>query len=81
MKKSNIKPTLVLGCICLVSALLLSVINSFTAPIIADRVSSQADAALLEVLPGGTNFTEVSQLPQGVEKAWKADKGYVFQIT
>ena len=81
MKKNNFMPTIVLGCICLVSALLLSVINSFTAPIIADRVSSQADAALLEVLPGGTNFTEVSQLPQGVEKAWKADKGYVFQIT
>ena len=81
MKKSNIKPTLVLGCICLCSALLLSGINMLTAPIIADRVNSQADAALLEVLPGGTNFTEVSPLPQSVDKAWKADNGYVFQIT
>ena len=84
MKANNFKPTLVLGCICLASALLLSVINMFTAPIIADRQQAAANDALLEVLPGGSGFDEildVSKLPDGVDKAWSADKGYVFQIT
>ena len=84
MKKNNFMPTIVLGCICLVSALLLSCINSITAPIIADRQNAAADEALIEVLPNGSGFQEIadiSNLPDEIGKAWRADGGYVFQIT
>ena|GEM_PF-1765092 len=84
MKANNFKPTLVLGCICLTAALLLSVINMFTSPIITDRQNAAANEALGVVLPGGSGFkeiTDISNLPNGIDKAWSADKGYVFQIT
>ena len=57
MKKTNIMPTVVLGSICLVVALLLSFVNMVTGPIIKAAQDSAANAALLEVLPEGTNFT------------------------
>ena len=83
MKKSNILPSIVLGSICLVVAVLLSVLNIFTAPIIAERQAAAADAALLEVLPGGKNFEELTldaSYPAVVKKGWKADGGFVFQM-
>ena len=36
MKKSNIMPSVVLGAVCLIVALLLSLINSVTAPLIEE---------------------------------------------
>ena len=83
MKKSNILPSIVLGCICLVVALLLSVVNMITAPIIAARQSAAADAALLEILPDGKNFKEIeltADYPAIVTKGYKADGGCVFQM-
>jgi Na+-translocating ferredoxin:NAD+ oxidoreductase RnfG subunit len=73
----------VLGCICLAVALLLSVINMFTAPIIAQRQSAAANEALLEVLPNGKDFKEIeitSSYPSIVKKGWTADGGSVFQM-
>lgn len=84
MKKSNLMPSLVLGCICLVVALLLSVVNMFTAPVIEAANEAAANAALAEVLPGGTNFEEIeitADYPAVVTKGYKADGGYVFQMS
>ena len=83
MKNSKFYPSIVLSAICLVVAVLLSVINYFTAPIIADRQNQAANAALLEVLPGANSFEEVeitSDYPACVIKGWKADNGAVFQM-
>ncbi|MBR0327234.1 MAG: FMN-binding protein [Clostridia bacterium] len=85
MLKAKIMPTVVLGSICLVVALLLSVVNMFTGPIIAKAQAEKANAALAVVLPGGTNFTEIpvegAGFPESVTAAYKADNGYVFQMT
>ena len=56
MKNSKLYPAIVLSSICVIAALLLSVINMFTAPIIKDRENQKAQAALSAVLPEGKNF-------------------------
>ena len=84
MKQSKVYPSLVLGCICLTVALLLSVINMFTAPVIAERENALANAALSEVLPGGTDFKNVTadhDLPESVIEAYSADIGFVFRVS
>ena len=89
MKKSHILPTVVLSCICLVVALLLSLVNSLTAPIIEAAQNNAANDALLEVLPDGKNFKELSledfsgnaNFPADiVKKVYQADGGYIFQM-
>ena len=84
MKKSSFMPTLVLACICLCSALLLSCINQFTAPLLAQKEQTQSSGALLEVLPEGTTFDEVTladypTIPAAVAAAWRAPEGCVFK--
>ena len=77
-------PSIVLGSICLIVALLLSVVNMFTAPIIAANQNAAANAALLEVLPEGKNFEEMeitSDYPDVVTAGYKADGGYVFRMS
>ena len=84
MKKSNFLPTIVLGCICLVVALLLSLVNSITGPIIEAAQNAAANEALLEVLPEGKNFEELTlddKYPSSITKGYRADGGYVFQAT
>lgn len=81
--KKNLLPSIVLGSICLVVAVLLSVVNMFTAPVIAGRQNAAANAALLEVLPEGKNFKEIeitSEYPEIVTKGYTADGGCVFQM-
>ncbi len=84
MFKEKIMPTTVLGAICLVVALLLSVVNMFTGPIIEKAQAEKANAALAVVLPGGTNFTELpvegAGYPGSVTAAYKADNGFVFRM-
>ena len=83
MKKSNILPSLVLGCICLVAALLLSVVNKFTAPIIAKNQSDKALGAFVEVLPGATGKEDITldeRYPATVKAGYKFDNGYIFQM-
>ena len=83
MKKSNLMPSLILGCICLVAALLLSVVNKFTAPIIAKRQSDKALASFTEVLPGATgkeDLTLNSSYPASVKAGYKFENGFVFQM-
>ncbi len=84
MKKENLMPSIVLSAICLVAALLLSVINMFTAPAIEAAQNAAANAALLEVLPDGKNFESIeitSDYPAAVTAGHKADGGYVFQMS
>lgn len=84
MKKSNFMPSVVLGCICLAVALLLSLVNMFTAPVIEAAQNAAANAALLEVLPEGKNFEEIEitpDYPSVVTAGYKADGGYVFRMS
>ena len=83
----NIKPTLVLSCICMAVALILSGINMITGPIIEAQRAAAANGALLEVMPDGTDFEEIDisalGLPEAITNAYKetSGKGYVFRVT
>ena len=84
MKQSKFYPTIVLSSICLVVALLLSVINMITAPIIAEREANAANGALLDVLPDGKNFEKLTldgTYPASVTDGWRAEGGYVFKMS
>ena len=84
MKKSKFLPTIVLGCICLVVALLLSLVNSITGPIIEAAQNAAANEALLEVLPDAKGFEEITideTFPSAIKAGYKADNGYVFQAS
>jgi MraZ protein len=84
MKNSKLYPSLVLCTIGLVAALLLSVVNMITGPMIEAAQNASANAALLEVLPDGKNFKKIditSEYPAIVTAGYKADGGYVFQMT
>lgn len=81
-KKENLIPVAVLFVICLVAALLMSVINMVTAPEIERQAEEAANAAMKVVLPDATTFTELTvtdEYPDAVIKAYKSDAGYVFQ--
>ena len=83
MKKSNLMPSIVLGCICLVAALLLSIVNSFTGPIIAKREADKALGAFTEVLPDATgkqDLTIDASYPAIVKEGYKFDNGFVFKM-
>ena len=82
MKNSKIYPALVLGCICLIVALLLSGINMITSPIITERENAKANSALAEVLPGGKDFKNITAdhtFPASIAEAYSADGGFVFR--
>ncbi len=84
MKMKNIMPSVVLGTICLVVALLLSLVNSVTAPVIEAAQNAAANEALIVVLPEGKNFEEFTldeKYPAAITKGYKADGGFVFQAT
>lgn len=84
MKKENLMPSVVLGCICLAVALLLSGINMITGPIIEKMNNAAANAALVEVLPDGKSFEKITiddKYPAVITKGYKADGGFVFQAT
>ncbi|MBO5701623.1 MAG: FMN-binding protein [Clostridia bacterium] len=83
----NIKPTLVLSCICMAVALILSAINMITGPIIEAQRNAAANEALLEVMPNGTGFEELTDLaslglPESITNAYKetSGNGYVFRV-
>ena len=86
MKISNFKPALVLTVICIISALLLSSINIFTAPIIEERKNAATTKALTEVFPGGTDFKEINlteyKIPDTITRAYsEGSGGYVIEST
>ena len=84
MLKEKIMPTVVLGSICLVVALLLSVVNMFTGPVIEASQNAAANEALLEVLPDGKNFEEIEiddKYPKVINMGYKAEGGFVFRAS
>jgi Na+-translocating ferredoxin:NAD+ oxidoreductase RnfG subunit len=81
-------PTIILGAICLVVALLLSVANFITAPIIEAAERQKVQENLANVLPSGNNFVETPKselpdnLPDEVTNVFTEDNGgFVFQMT
>ena len=83
MKKSNVMPTVVLTSICIVVALLLSVVNIITAPIIEANKAAAASGAFAEILPGATGQQDLTideTYPSVVTAGYKFDNGYVFQM-
>ncbi len=83
LKKENIKPIAVLVIISLIVALLLGVVNHFTAPAIERRKQEAVDAAFKDVLPNGSEFepiTLTADYPKEIKAAHKAKGGYVFQL-
>lgn len=83
--KKHIQSIVALTAICLVISVLLAVTNYITAPIIAKNQAAAANAALAEVMPGGTGFTELDlaeyELPASVTNAYsEANGGYVLQM-
>ena len=84
MKKEQLKPSLVLGAICIMVAALLAVVNLFTGPVIDRLNADKANAALLEVLPGAKDFKSLTideKYPPAVTDGWSADGGFVFQMS
>ena len=84
LKKENLMPAIVLSSICIVVALLLSLVNLITGPIIEKAQNEAANEALIEVLPGITTAEEVAvdeSYPAAITKVYKTDVGYVFQAS
>ena len=86
--KTKIMPSVVLGSICLVVALVLSVVNMFTAPVIEAAEQAKVQAALEVVLPDCgkveailDNYSEGIFAPE-INEIYSAENGgYVFQMT
>ncbi len=77
-------PTVVLGTICLVVALLLSVVNMFTAPVIAAALAAKEQAAYEEILKDCGTVTDITEanknnLQGSIVNVYKADNGYIFK--
>ena len=84
MKKENMMPVIVLLVICLAVALIMGVVNMFTAPEIERQQQEAIDASLKIVLPEGKNFEAIElseDFPDEVKSAYKADGGYVFELS
>ena len=79
--KEKFAPTIVLGAICLIAALLLAAVNAVTAPQIAQITIDNANAARAEVMPEASSFTPVDcDFVEGVTEVYKSDNetGYVI---
>ena len=82
MTREKLMPSVVLGVICIAVATLLAVINIFTGPRIEANNNAAANSALVEVLPNGKNFKELTltdEYPEVITAAWSADGGFVFK--
>lgn len=82
----HLKSIVALTAVCAAVALLLSVTNYFTAPIIAQNEAAAANEALLVVMPNGEDFTPVDlsqhTLPATVTEVYsEKNGGYVFKLT
>ena len=85
LKKILTSPIFALSTICLIVALLLSSVNSFTAPRIAEQEAKKAEEAKQKVLPKGEAFTDVpltDGMPSAIKSIYRAGngEGYVFHM-
>lgn len=82
----HIKNVSVLVSICMIVAVLLSVTNYFTAPIIQRNDDQKANEALYQVLPDGGSFEKIDltqyTLPATVVEAYRASEGgYAIKLS
>ncbi len=84
MTKKNIMPVVVLTAICVVVALLLAVVNMFTAPVIKANAERAELESLKAVMPEAEDFEELSTegLPETVSKIYAetTGKGHVVLL-
>ena len=83
--KNSVKTVVVLTVICLIASALLAGVNYITAPVIEANENAAANSALLEVMPEGGTFTEISleglTLPATVTNVYEASNGgYVIRL-
>ena len=85
MRNNKLMPTIVLSVICICVVAILALVNVFTAPVIEKNLEEKTQAALLEVMPNGGTFEELSDiagLPAEVTAAYSSSNGgYVFQMS
>lgn len=79
----NVKSVVVLTAICLIVAVLLSVTNFYTAPVIAENKAQAIQNSLAVVMPSAPGFDEMELsdgMPSTVKGVYKAQdgSGYVF---
>ena len=82
MKKRNLMPAIVLSSICIIAALLMALVNTFTSPKIADNKKKAEIKSLQEVLPEGTYFDPIElteAYPSVIKGGYKSDAGFVFK--
>ncbi len=80
--KEKFAPTIVLGVICLVAALLLAAVNGVTAPLIEQITIDNANAARQEVMPEASSFNKVDcDLVDGVTEVYESENGVGYVIT
>ncbi len=70
--KRNMKPTLVLGAICIIVAVLLALVNMLTEPVIEEARAAEITASLTEVMPNGKFNTEPDKLGGDAPETVKA---------
>ncbi len=86
MLKDKILPTVTLTSICIVVALLLSVVNIFTTSVIENAEKEAVRKSLQEVYPDGKDFDPIEKLSEKglsdkITEAYSADDGgYVFKM-
>ncbi len=83
--RKHLKSVFSLTAICVVTAVLLAVVNTVTAPVIKKQEESAANSALLVVMPNGEGFEKINlenyELPKTVTEAYSEKSGgYVFKM-
>ncbi len=82
MNKNMLKPTIVLGIICLVATALLAVTYDITKPMIDEINARMAAEARMEVLAAADNFEQMDvALVDGVSEVYKATNGAGVVVT
>lgn len=86
-RNSSIYKTVLLGVVCAVAGVLLALVNSITAPVIAENEIATVKKNLVEIYPDVSDFKDISSdvlkdeesgLIDAVYQA--ADKGYIFSL-
>ena len=79
---ASLKPAIVLTTICMVAALLLSVVNALTSSEIEKQENDKLIAAFEEVLPGATGFEKLNtkDAPKTVKEAYKEKSGMGYAL-
>ena len=86
-KNSSMYKTVLLGCVCAVAGVLLAIVNSITAPVIAENAIANVKKNLIEIYPDVDDFKDISSdclkdddsgLIDAVYQA--GDEGYIFYM-